>query len=201
MRVKCLRVIERLGRKQPGPTLAVPQVANRQPYEKQHHHRHACQQNLVGPRRRLHPRQIQHRHDPGNQCGPCDVGNLRQVALMQSGRDPDGVDERLQQVVENHRPARQKSQMRIEAPAHIRIRRARSRIQRTHASIADRGDQHGEQGDQDDGDEVTVRKFLRHAVQRHRRNRLDQNDAVKNQIPKRERTPQTRHTRTGRGGG
>src|SRR5271165_1274298 len=48
---------------------------------------------------------------------------------------------------------------------------------------------------------MPIRQFLRHAIQRHGRNRLDQHDAVKNEIPESERAPQTRHTGRSGGGG
>ena len=51
------------------------------------------------------------------------------------------------------------------------------------------------QRNQDDGDEVTVGKLLRDAIQRHRRNGLDENDSVEDQIPKRERAAEPRNGR------
>jgi hypothetical protein len=86
---------------------------------------------------------------------------------VERGRNPYRIDEWLQQVIEDHRPASKKSEMRVESAAHIRIGRTRGWIQRAHASVADRRDQHGKQCDQNDGDKVTVRKLLGHAVERY----------------------------------
>src|SRR5260221_14747653 len=86
--------------------------------------------------------------------------------------------------------------MRVEALADVRVGRSGSWIQRAHASVADGGDEHGEQRDQNNGDKVPVGKFLRHTIQRNWRDGLDENDAVENQVPKRERA-----AKPGRGGG
>jgi hypothetical protein len=83
--------------------------------------------------------------------------------------------------------------MRIQSLANIGVGRSRRGIKRAHAPITDSRDQHGKERDQNDGDEVAVRQFLRHSIQGHRRNRLDQYDSVKNQIPKRERATQARY--------
>ena len=90
--------------------------------------------------------------------------------------------------------------MGIEPSAHICIGRARGRIERTHAAVTDRRDQHGKQRDQDNGDEVPVRKFLRDAIKRNGGDRLDEHDAVEDQVPKAQNAFQARRRRSGRGG-
>src|ERR1039457_491486 len=89
--------------------------------------------------------------------------------------------------------------MRVESLSDVCVGRSSGRVQRSHASIADRRDQHGEQRDQNNGDKVAVGEFLRHAIERNRRDRLDENDAVENQIPKRERAAEPRRGRGRRG--
>ncbi len=132
---------------------------------------------------------------PAMSARPHDVRNLRHVTLVQRRCNPHRIDQRLQQIIQDHCPARQKSQMRVQSLSDVGVGRSRGRIQRAHASVADRRDQHGEQSDQNDGDKVAVGKFLRHAIQWNRRDGLDENDAVENQVPKRERAAKPRRGR------
>ncbi len=73
--------------------------------------------------------------------------------------------------------------MGIQSTPYIGVSRARCRIQCRHAAIADGGDHHREHRDQDDGRKVPIRELLRDAVERHRRDWLNENDAVKDEIP------------------
>src|SRR5207244_12803032 len=57
---------------------------------------------------------------------------------------------------------------------------------RRNAPRAESGKQHGEHGDQDDGCKVPIRELLCHAIEGYGRNRLNENNAVKDQIPKSE---------------
>src|SRR5579871_5922136 len=91
--------------------------------------------------------------------------------------------------------------MRVDALANIRVRRPSLRIKCAHASVTDCGDQHADQHDQDDGDEVPVRQLLRDAVQGHRRNGLNEDDAIKNQVPKGQSTSKPGNGGGGGGGG
>ena len=59
-----------------------------------------------------------------------------------------------------------------------------------HAAIADGREQHGAHGDQDGGDDVPARLLAHHAEQRHGRGGLDQDDAVEDQVPQTQGTPQ-----------
>ena len=121
---------------------------------------------------------------------------------MQGRGDPDRVDQRLEQVIEDHRPAREETQVRVQPLPYVGVGGSCRGVNRSHAAIADRGDQHGEQRNQDDGDEVSVRKLLRYAIERHWRDGLDKDDSVKNQVPQRERAAQAWNgSCTGRTGG
>src|SRR5690349_24725517 len=114
------------------------------------------------------------------------------VALMKGGGNPDGVDKRLQQVVENHCPSGKKAEVRIQAFANVSVGRSRGRVEGTHASVADCRDQHGEESDENDGDEMAVGKLLRNAVERHGRDRLDEDDTVEDQVPEGESAAKSR---------
>ena len=85
--------------------------------------------------------------------------------------------------------------MRVESLADVSVGRSGLRIERAHAPITDSSDQHSDQHDQDDGDEMPVGKLLRYAIERHRRNRLNEDDAVEDKVPKGERTTKARYAR------
>ena len=76
--------------------------------------------------------------------------------------------------------------MRIQSLPHIRISRTCRWIERRHAPVADSGNQHGEHGDQNDGGKVPIGKFLSHSIKRHRRDGLNQDDAIEDEVPKSE---------------
>jgi hypothetical protein len=71
-------------------------------------------------------------------------------------------------------------------------RGAGARVRARHASVADRRQEHGAHADQNRGDDVAAGFLADDAVNAHRRNRLDQDDAVEDQIPQRERPPEVR---------
>ncbi len=60
-------------------------------------------------------------------------------------------------------------------------------VRARHAAIADRRQQHGHHGDEDGGDDVALAAFVQHAEDGHRRHRLDDDDAVEDQVPQRQR--------------
>ena len=64
------------------------------------------------------------------------------ITLVQCGRDPNCIDEGLQQIVENHRPSGKKSEMGIQTFADVGVGRSCRGVKRAHASIADCRDQH-----------------------------------------------------------
>src|SRR5438309_1501522 len=76
--------------------------------------------------------------------------------------------------------------MRIQSLPHIRISRTCRWIERRHAPVADSGNQHGEHGDQNDGGKVPIGKFLSHSIKRHRRDGLNEDDAIEDEVPKSE---------------
>src|SRR6185312_12173455 len=73
-------------------------------------------------------------------------------------------------------------------PTHIGVRRASAGIDPRHASIAHGGEHHGDHGNQNRSDYVTLASVTEHAISGHGSRRLDDDNAVKNQVPKRERS-------------
>lgn len=67
--------------------------------------------------------------------------------------------------------------------ADIRISRARAGVDARHTAIADGCEQHRNHGDQNRGDNVAVRLVADHAVDAHRRCRLDDHHADDDQVP------------------
>ena len=108
---------------------------------------------------------------------------------------PDDAEQRLQNVVEDHRPADEKAEMRINDRAHVGISRSRRGIDRRHSTVTDGGDHHGQHGDQDDGYRVAVGEFLRDSEERNGSRGLNEHHAVKDEVPQGEDLLQAERTR------
>jgi hypothetical protein len=72
--------------------------------------------------------------------------------------------------------------------------RSGARIDARHSPVADGGEQHRHHRDQDGGGDVAVTALRQHAVARHRRHRLDDDDAVKDEIAEGERALEARRS-------
>ena len=103
---------------------------------------------------------------------------------------PDRADDRVEHVVHGHAPAGHEAEPRVDLPPHVGVGRSGAGIGPRHAPVADGREQHGAHGDQDGGDDVPARLLADHAEQRHGRRGLDQNDAVKYQVPQPQSPPQ-----------
>src|SRR5580704_12597729 len=68
--------------------------------------------------------------------------------------------------------------------ADIEESRAAVRIDARHAPIADRGKKHGYHSEQNHSDDVATRHVIKNAEDTHGRRGLNENDAVKHQVPK-----------------
>ncbi len=68
--------------------------------------------------------------------------------------------------------------------ADVSVGGAGARIGARHFSVTNGGEQHGHHGDENGGDDVSAGSIAYHAVDAHGRNRLDDNDANDNQVPK-----------------
>jgi hypothetical protein len=70
---------------------------------------------------------------------------------------------------------------------HIGISRTRAGIHTRHASITHGRENHGDHGDQNRRDHMSLAGVAENSICRHGRGGLDDDDAVKDQVPKRER--------------
>ena len=162
-------------------------VTRRSDEKKGDHHPHASRQPGVYPRGSFHSLNVQQSEDNREEDRPGPVGDARRkhVCLL---ADPDDADHRIQHVIHHHAPAGDIAERRIDFLANIGESRPGAGIRPRHAPIADRGKQHGDHRNQDGSDNVTVAALAQYAEDRHGGHRLDYDDAVKNQVPKRERS-------------
>ncbi len=73
---------------------------------------------------------------------------------------------------------------------HVCVGRPGARVSASHASVADRCEKHGDHSDQNRRYDVPVRLLLYNAEERHRRGRLNENDADEYEIAQTERATQ-----------
>ncbi len=132
----------------------------------------------------------------GDESSDQDRGNgiwqLGSVAAMNCRSDPNSTEQGLQDVVQQHGPSDEKSHMRADRLAYVSVCRTRRRIDACHAAIAEGCDHHRQHGDQNGRDGVSVGEFLRNAKQRNRSRGLDQDQTIKDQVPKRQDSSQAR---------
>ena len=79
------------------------------------------------------------------------------------------------------------SRERMKLLANIGKRRARAWIDARHATVADRGEEHSHHSNEDGGDDMAACLIADHAVDAHRSRRLDDDDAVDDEVPQFER--------------
>ena len=96
---------------------------------------------------------------------------------------PDGADQRIQNVIHRHAPSGDVAQRGMNFPAHVGESRTGAGINTRHVAVADRGEKHGDHGDQDCGHHVAARLVVDDAVDAHRRDRLNDNDADDDEVP------------------
>ncbi len=104
--------------------------------------------------------------------------------------DPDDADHGIEHVVHHHAPSRDIAERRVDLLADVSERRARAGIGTGHAAIADGGKQHGHHRNENRGDHMAMTAIAEHAEYGHGRNRLNDDDAIENQVPKSKRAPQ-----------
>ena len=190
---KCCRVIERPGEESRALGRKPVDVT---PYEiKQYHDHqgHGAGQHFVDARGGAHAAQVERGKKRGKKHHPDGVGNVRSE-ISRSLAAPDGADQRVEHVIHGHAPAADVAQRGVQLAAHVSVGGAGAGIEPRHAPVTGRGEQHGHHGDEHGGDHVAVRGFADHAVNGHGRGRLDDHQAVHNQVPKRELAAQPPRT-------
>ncbi len=165
------------------PSLTCVQKTHGQHDEESDHDKHEKKQNLIGPDRGTNTAKVQQRDDTCYDRRPNHEWNPRRVHIVNGRRDPYSIDERQKQISRNIAQPARKSQVRIEALSDIGVGRSRGWKEGRHAPVTHGGDQYREHGNQDDEGKVAVREFLRHAIEWHRSNRLDEDDPEKIQVP------------------
>ena len=75
----------------------------------------------------------------------------------------------------------------MQFPANVGVGRTGTGIHARHPPVAHGREHHRNHGNQNGGDNVALAGIAEYAVRRHGRGWLDDDDAVKNQVPERER--------------
>src|SRR3984957_2664194 len=114
--------------------------------------------------------------------------------------DPDNTDHGIEQVIHYHAPSCHIAQSGIDFLSYIGERRTGAGISTRHASIADCGKEHGDNGDEDWGHHVSAAAIAEHPKHRHGSHWLNHDHAIENQIPKSKCAAQARRRRHCSGG-
>ena len=157
-------------------------VARRRHKENDDHHTHCGGKARVDSGRGLDSLNVQSREHRDEEEDPSHVRDRRGkfVRLLAA---PDGADHGIEQVIHYHAPAGDIAERGIDLLPHVGERGAGAGIGTRHAAIAEGGEQHGNHGNQDRGDHVPVAPIAERSKHRHRRGRLDDDDAVEDQVP------------------
>ena len=115
--------------------------------------------------------------------------------------DPDNADHRIQHVIHHHAPSGNVAESGVDFLSNVSKSRSGAGIGSSHPPITDRGKQHGHHRDQDRRDHMAVAAVAQHAEHRHGRDWLNHDDAVKDEVPKSESSPQARGRRSASGSG
>ncbi len=133
---------------------------------------------------------IQQRKNDGEENFPAPDRDARRerVCLL---RAPDRANQRIEHVIHHHAPSGDVAEPGMNFLRDVGERRTRAGIRARHAAVADAGEEHRHHRDENRGNDVPASTLAENAENRHRRDRLDDDHAVQNQIPKRECAPET----------
>ena len=174
------RIIERLRGKQSTPSAEPDEIPGGHNEERHEHHAHARREQGVGSRVGLDTAQIQPGEERRKENHP-DGKRDRQNVHGRLGA-PNGSNRRVEDVVEGDAPAGQESKMGMQLVTHVAVGRPSLRISSRHPPIADRGEHHGDHRDQQRGRDVSLRHGGDDSERAQRRGRLDDDDAVEQQV-------------------
>ena len=193
---ECLRVVERLEKERFRKLRDMKNVADRIPEKCQNHRSHDGAERGVDARRSFYAAQVKHGKQPRENQRPNQprIRNLKLRPAQQIShglRAPDGANQRVDHVIHGHAPASDVAERRMQLAPYIRVRRPRAGIHPRHAAVAHGRKNHGDHRDQNGRDHVSLAGVAEYAISGHGRRGLNDDDAVKNQVPKRERSAQT----------
>src|SRR5205807_10055624 len=100
------------------------------------------------------------------------------------------TDYRDDQVIQKHRPARQKTEMRIQAATDIRVSRTSGWIKAGHPSVAQSSKHHSDEGDKNCGAHMPMRVRAGQTEYPDRSHWLNEHDTVEDQIAETKHTPE-----------
>ena len=129
------------------------------------------------------------------------IRNLKARTAQQIGHclgAPNRADQRIENVVHRHGPSSDIAERGMQFAAHVGIGRSRAWINARHAPIAHRGKDHGHHRDENRSDDMALSLVAENSIGGHGRGRLNDDDAVHDQIPQRERAFQARGFNCGR---
>src|SRR6266704_33213 len=101
---------------------------------------------------------------------------------MQTLRSENDIDDWNHYIIQKHRPTREKTEVRIQSAADIRIGRACNRIKSGHAPITNGCKKHRDHCNEDGSYNVALGFLISDTKGTGCRDRLDQYNPIKNQV-------------------
>src|SRR5579859_1525154 len=144
---------------------------------------HEREENFVGAGGELDALDGHESDEADGERGENGEGNFGSHAL-DSEDGVKGVLDRLEKIFEEHGPADDEADVRIEAFADVCVDGAGRRIDGGHAAEADGGDGHGDHGEEQRGDGVAVGEDLGFAEERDGGDGRSENYPVVDEVPK-----------------
>src|SRR2546427_10663039 len=118
----------------------------------------------------------------------CALPIYRREQACQRQCPVNGVNDGYDEVVQHHRPAREKSQVRMQCSAHVCVRRTRGWVDSRHPPVTNRGQHHSNHSNQNGGNDVAPRKLVSNSKERDRCDRCDKDYPIEDEVPERQDT-------------
>ena len=175
-------VVDRAGGEHAAPSFRQEQVSDRQDDECADDGGHDGEHERVRARHGADASEVEVGEQSDDERRPYGIGNRGHEAL-QGERAVDGVDGGDDEVVEEHGPAGEEAGVGPEGAADVGVRGAGGGVARRHASVAERGEHHGDHGDEDGEHDMSAGVDEDDAEDADRRDGLDEDDAVDDEVP------------------
>src|SRR5208282_3692197 len=128
--------------------------------------RHARCEHFVYASGGFHSPQIQESEKSGIEDSQSPIRRLRNNVLREFGAN-DGADERVEDVVHDHRPAGEITEAGVDFLPDVGVRRACARVDARHFAVADGSEEHGNKSDEDGGDNMAAGGVINDTVDAH----------------------------------
>ena len=174
-------IVERMGEKSGAVFVHVPEEPDHEDEKNHDDDAHARRHHFVDASGSLDAAYVEEREGSGVENHQRPVRKERKNILGQLAAD-DGADQRVEDVVHHDGPAGDVAERGFQFLADVSVGRTGGRIGAGHFAVADRGEEHGDHGDQNGGDHVAASVVADDAVNAHGGDGLNDDDADDDEV-------------------